>query len=200
MNKGSNLRRWTEKQVQAAIEKALEGAPAGPNKEYWTTPGCTVSDIKVKYGLKRFKPEQLKITLVRECCGEEWLHTVANKMKALAIKDPRCLKPRCLLRGAFMPFGKFKGLAVTEIYEQQPSYLAWFHETVDGWEEIKTAIRALDGIEEHLEAYRQPQQQPVRQPTNRVTPTRQQIEWLIGKFSSRTVDDVCVRLFCEEDG
>ena len=46
-----------------------------------------------------------------------------------------------------MPFGKFAGLTVALIYERQPSYLAWFHETVEGCPEIKEVIRGLDGIE-----------------------------------------------------
>ena len=31
-----------------------------------------------------------------------------------------------------MPFGKFEGQTLPWVYEQEPSYLAWFHETVDG--------------------------------------------------------------------
>ena len=195
MSKEDNLRRWTEKQVQAAINRVLEDAPEGPNKDYWTTPGCTVANIKAKYGLKTFKPEPLTITLVRECCGLEFHHRLVNKKRMKALKDYRCFNPRCLLKESFMPFGKFQGLAISEIYEQQPSYLPWFHETVDGWEEIKAAIRALDGIGAHLAAFRQRPQQPKRQTVKSLTPTQQQVEWLMGKFTSQTVDDVCDELF-----
>jgi hypothetical protein len=77
------------------------------------------------------------------------------------------------------------------VYEQEPSYLAWFHETVDGCEEVKEAIRAMEGIEAHLTAFRSR-----RQPTQRcLSPTQQEVEWLMGKFSAETVDLVCEELF-----
>ena len=94
-------------------------------------------------------------------------------------------------RAAVMPFGKFAGLTVALVYERQPSYLAWFHETVDGYEELKEAIRALDGIETHLAAFRRRGQASSR----KLTPTQQQIERLMEKFA---VDTVCEGLFGEE--
>jgi hypothetical protein len=94
-----------------------------------------------------------------------------------------------------MPFGKFAGITVPLVYEQQPSYLAWFHETVQGCEEVKAVIRGLDGIETHLTAFRQrPQQSP-----KQLTPTQQQVEWLMGKFTTETIDAVCDELFGGEE-
>ena len=90
-----------------------------------------------------------------------------------------------------MPFGKFAGLAVALVYERQPSYLAWFHETVDGCEEVKEAIRALDGIETQLAAFRQ-RRQPSPKP---LSPVQQEVARLMERFA---VDTVCEGLFGEE--
>jgi hypothetical protein len=45
-----------------------------------------------------------------------------------------------------MPFGKYRGKPVSQVFGQDPSYLAWFCDTVDGNEGIKRAIRALPGF------------------------------------------------------
>jgi hypothetical protein len=47
-----------------------------------------------------------------------------------------------------MPFGKHRGKTVYEVLGQDPSYLGWFHDTVDGNEGLKRAIRALPGFPE----------------------------------------------------
>ena len=163
MSEANYMQQWTQKEVQAAIAKALENEPDGPTKEYWTTE-CTVNDIKVKYGLKKFKPNPLKIVLVRECCGEKFTHTLTYKKQAKSLKDCKCFSPECQLRTTVMPFGKFAGLTVPLVYEQQPSYIAWFYECVQGCEEVKAVIRGLDGIEAHLTAFRHKQRQPKWQP------------------------------------
>jgi hypothetical protein len=45
-----------------------------------------------------------------------------------------------------MPFGKYRGKPVSEVLGHDPSYLAWFCDTVDCNEELKVAIRALPGF------------------------------------------------------
>jgi hypothetical protein len=45
-----------------------------------------------------------------------------------------------------MPCGKHRGKPVSEVFRQDPSYLAWFCDTVDGSHGIKRAIRALPGF------------------------------------------------------
>jgi hypothetical protein len=194
MKKLDMKQQWTSEEIQAAIAKALEHEPEGANKEYWTT-DCTVQDIKEKHGLKKFKPSPLKIVLVRECCGEECVHVLANKRGLNGLSDWRCMDPQCRLRTVVMPFGKFAGLTVALVYEQQPSYLAWFHETVEGCEEVKAVIRGLDGIEAHLVAFRQKQ----RSSQKPLTSTQQQVEWLMGKFSAQTIDSLCEELFGPEE-
>ena len=192
MSEEPYMQEWTRKEILAAIARALESKPEGPNREYWTTPDCTVQDIKEKHGLKKFKPNPITITLVRDCCGAKFVHTLANKKEAKSLTDCKCMSRECRLRTVVMPFGKFAGLTVALVYEQQPSYLAWFHETVRGSEEVKAVIRGLDGIEAHLTEFRQKPRPPK---PGRRSPTQQEAEWLMGKFSSQTVDTVCAKLF-----
>jgi hypothetical protein len=45
-----------------------------------------------------------------------------------------------------MPFGKYRGKPISEVFRQDHSYLAWFFCNVDGNEDIKRAIRALPGF------------------------------------------------------
>ena len=187
------MQHWTEAEVRTAIATALENEPDGPNKAYWTTE-CTAHDIRVKYGLKKFKPNPLVVTLVRECCGEKFNHTLFYKKEAKGLKDWRCFDIECRLKVLVMPFGKFAGKTLPWIYEKSPSYLAWFHETVQGCEEIKEAIRGFDGIEAHLMEFRERPRQP-----KRLTPTQEQVEWLMGKFTTNAIDVVCAKLFNGEE-
>jgi hypothetical protein len=136
--------------------------------------------------------EDVQMTLVRQCCGENFVHVLENKLKARSLKDWRCHDPECRLKVVTLPFGKFKGQTLSWVYEQEQSYLAWFHETVDGCEEVKEAIRGLKGIETHLTAFRQGRQ-PASQ--KRLSATQQEVEWLMGKFSASTIDAVCSELF-----
>ena len=201
MKKLNMQQHWTSDEGKAAIAKALETEPEGPNKEYWTT-DLTVDDIKAKYRTTKFKPRPLTVTLVRQCCGEKFVHVLKNKMKARSLKDWRCLDATCQLKTLVMPFGKFEGQTLPWIYEQEPSYLAWFHECVDDYEDIKSLIRGLEGIEAHLVAFRRKQRHQAiqRQPSHpqapkQLTPTQQEVEWLMGKFTAQTVDSVCEELF-----
>jgi hypothetical protein len=45
-----------------------------------------------------------------------------------------------------MPFGKHRGKSISEVLRQDPSYLAWFCDNVNGNEVFKRAIRALPGF------------------------------------------------------
>ncbi len=45
-----------------------------------------------------------------------------------------------------MPFGKYRGKPISEVFRQDPSYLAWFCDAVDGNEVFKRAIRTLPGF------------------------------------------------------
>ena len=45
-----------------------------------------------------------------------------------------------------MPFGKHRGKPISEVFRQEPTYLGWFCNCVDGNEVVKKAIRALPGF------------------------------------------------------
>ena len=191
---------WTQDEVRTAIAKAMGDEPDGPDRDYWTS-DLTVDQVKRKWHTKKFKPRPLTVTLVRKCCGRRFVHVLANKRKARSLEDWRCEEAECRLKTHVMPFGKFEGQTLPYVYEQEPSYLAWFHDTVDGCEDIKELIRSLPGIEAHLATFRQKQlwrqgrlsqQQPA-------TPAQQEVEWLMGKFSTETVDLVCSELFGGEE-
>jgi len=47
-----------------------------------------------------------------------------------------------------MPFGKYRGKPISEVFRQDPSYLSWFCDCVDGNEVFKQAIRGLPGFSE----------------------------------------------------
>jgi len=147
MKKETQRQHWTQEEVKAAIVKALEDEPEGANKEYWTT-DLTVDQVKAKYRTTKFKPSPLRIVLVRKCCGATFAHVLANKRQARGLDDWRCPGVECRLRTTVMPFGKFEGQTLRWVDEQEPSYLAWFHETVDGCEEVKEAT--VDRVCEEL--------------------------------------------------
>jgi len=184
---------WRLSQVQAAITAAMKDESEGPDRDYWTT-GASRDEIKAKYGLKKYKPKPVTVTLVRECCGKCFTHVLKSRESAKHLTDYKCRDAECRGRTTVMPFGKYAWLTVALVYEKDPSYVAWFHDTVDGCDEVKEAIRGLPGIETHLTAFRQKQRLSPKQ----LTPTQQEVEWLMGKFSSETVDKVCEELFGEE--
>ncbi len=200
MRQWCHREQWRPSQIQAAIAKAMEDEPDGPDRDYWTT-ATSRDELKRKYGLKTFKPKPVTVTLVRECCGKSFIHVLKSRESAKHLTDYKCRDLECRKRTVTMPFGKYAFLTVALIYEKDPSYLAWFHDTVDGCEDIKELIRSLPGIEAHLATFRQKQlwrqgrlsqQQPA-------TPAQQEFEWLMGKFSTETVDLVCSELFGGEE-
>ena len=53
-----------------------------------------------------------------------------------------------------MPIGKYRDKPLACIFAADPSYLAWFVSTVEGYDDVKEAIRELPDFEAHLAAYR----------------------------------------------
>ena len=174
------MQNWTQEEILAAIAKALDNEPDGPNKEYWTSPDCTIQEIREKYRKSRFKPDPVAVTLVRKCCGREFTHVLTSKQKLKSLSDWKCFAPECRLKVLVIPFGKFKGQTLPWVHEKSPSYLAWFHETVWGFEDIKEAIKGMEGMEALIAEYRQ---------------QKEGLEWRKGQFSPQTVDAVCDELF-----
>ena len=52
-----------------------------------------------------------------------------------------------------MPYGKFAGIPVRQVLKAEPSYLAWFEQTIEGEDELKAMIRALPQFPEILVEY-----------------------------------------------
>ena len=47
-----------------------------------------------------------------------------------------------------MPFGKYRGVSIGEVLRQDPGYLVWFCDSVQGHEVLKQSIRAMPGFPE----------------------------------------------------
>jgi hypothetical protein len=57
-----------------------------------------------------------------------------------------------------MPFGKYKGKSLATIVAEEPSYLCWFYDTVDGYEDVKREIAVLPEFPARLAKYRERKQ------------------------------------------
>ena len=89
----NTMQAWMEDEVRAAIAKALESEPEGPDRDYWTTE-TSLKEIKAKYGLKRFKPKPITVTLVRECFGKKFVHVLTARESGICPKDPTMRRSR----------------------------------------------------------------------------------------------------------
>ena len=98
-----------------------------------------------------------------------------------------------------MPFGKYKGAALAAVLCEEPTYLCWFMEAVEGCAEVKKAISALPGFQEEWTKYYQ------RKYRKELT-TRQIVEETVREMFSvegspsqpstpEQFDDLCDRLF-----
>ena len=52
-----------------------------------------------------------------------------------------------------MPFGKYKGETLTAVPREEPSYLCWLMEKVEGCMDVKKAVAGLPGFREEWEKY-----------------------------------------------
>jgi hypothetical protein len=94
-----------------------------------------------------------------------------------------------------MPFGKHKGKTLAAVLQEEPSYLCWFMETVEGCGDVKKAIAGLPGFREEWEKYFQ------RRHRKELT-TRQVVDETVRRMfaveeptSPETLDSLCDRLF-----
>jgi len=95
------------------------------------------------------------------------------------------------------PFGKFKGVELKVVLRDEPSYLCWFMEAVEGCQDVKKAISALPGFQEEWVKYYQ------RKHHKELT-TRYIVEETVREMfavedhvepTSEQIDDLCDRLF-----
>ena len=92
-----------------------------------------------------------------------------------------------------MPIGKHKGRSLQEVLREEPGYLCWFYDTVDGNEELKQAIAALPDFPARLAKYRERKQLKDKA-------LEQRIEEVVSRMfavepSPAEVDALCERLF-----
>ena len=57
-----------------------------------------------------------------------------------------------------MPIGKHKGKSFATILAEEPTYLCWFYDTVEGYDDVKRAIAALPEFPARLAKYRERKQ------------------------------------------
>ena len=57
-----------------------------------------------------------------------------------------------------MPIGKHKGKAIATVLAEEPGYLCWFFESVDGYENVKQAIAAQPEFPARLAKHRERKQ------------------------------------------
>ncbi len=96
-----------------------------------------------------------------------------------------------------LPFGKFKDRTLREIMHEEPTYLAWFYDSVEDQQELKTAMEALPDFPARLAAYRE--RRSVKQRTLEET-----IEEVVTRMfrvepTQQEVDRLCDELF-HQDG
>jgi hypothetical protein len=93
-----------------------------------------------------------------------------------------------------MPFGKHKGKTLAAVLAEEPSYLCWFMEKVEGCGEVKKAIAGLPGFREEWAKHHE------RNRRKEAT-TRKLIEETVCRMlgenapSPETLDSLCDRLF-----
>ena len=99
------------------------------------------------------------------------------------------------------PFGKYKGVALATVLHEEPTYLCWFVESIEGCRDIKEAIVALSGFREAQVKY-------YEQKHRKELATRQVVEETVREMfganepsdtgqspSPELIDDLCDRLF-----
>ena len=99
-----------------------------------------------------------------------------------------------------LPFGKHKGKTLATVLQEEPSYLCWFVETVDGYNDLKEAIFALPDFQEKQAIHYARQRR-------KETATRQIIEESVCRIlgieqptSPKQLDLLCDRLFNGHEG
>ena len=92
-----------------------------------------------------------------------------------------------------LPFGKHKGKSLEIVFAEEPSYLCWFYDAVDGFENVKQAIAALPEFATILAKYRERRQFKDKS-------LEQRIEEVVCRMFAvdprpADVDSLCDRLF-----
>jgi hypothetical protein len=169
-----------------SLSATWTNANAEADRDYWTNPELTVAKVKAKHKLSKWKPQSVNLTMTCPDCGTEEQIVLQYKKDVVGQGENwKCPNKACPGHEVRMPFGKYRGMTIVEVWRKQPSYLAWFLESVEAdCEEVqvvKAEIEKMPGIKWMLEKYheRQLQQQWVGQ----------------NHFSPAAIDDLCDKLF-----
>ena len=152
------------------------------------------------YWLYGGKGKHTEITVTVKCskCGSEETLEINNKTELKRLLKREC--SGCMAKDAaanahlniWLPFGKFKGISINAIMDEEPTYLAWFVDHVKGQdaliEQIKTHTRFPEVWAEYVEM------QAKRMPKE----LREEKEWQEGRFSQQTIDDLFNCFFGEQ--
>ncbi len=137
-------------------------------------------------------------------CDYEETLTIKGKSELNCLLKENC--PRCEAQDLAsndhlnipLPFGKFKGQTINAVMLEEPSYLAWFVDQIEGQNALVEQIKSHTRFPEVWAAYVESKMKWA------LKVIQEQREWQTGKFSSQTVNDVCdtlfrVRVYGEED-
>ncbi len=120
-------------------------------------------------------------------CGKTFpeppLGPVTKKRKAKKGKELR------------LPFGKHKGRTLREIMHEDPSYLAWFYDSVEDQQDIKAAMEALPEFPMQLAKYRERKEIRGKSIDRRIEETVSRM--FAVEPSPAQLDALCNRLFNE---
>lgn len=152
---------------------------------------------QVDYWLHKKSKKHSPITLTIKCqhCGYESSATISNRAELRRLYKRECPgcdayeKSRNEHLNVRIPLGKFRGMTVNYVMDNEPSYLAWFVDHVKGQdsliEQIKTHTRFPQVWAKYVE----------KETIIRPNEQREAREWQQGRFSQRTIDDLCGSLF-----
>jgi hypothetical protein len=95
------------------------------------------------------------------------------------------------------PIGKHKGQGIASVFAEEPSYLCWFYDAVDGFENIKRAIASLPDFSARLAKYQERKQIKDKS-------LEQRIEEVLRRMfaiepTPAELDDLCGQLFHGSD-
>ena len=141
-------------------------------------------------------------------CGDEKLHDMGKgtfdghdnllmcRSCGQTFPEPE-MRKRVRTPPTVMPFGKHKGKSLEIVLAEEPGYLCWFYDHVDGNEELKQAIAVLPEFPARLARYRE--RKGLKDKT-----LEQRIEEVVARMfavepTPQETDDLCDRLFNGQD-
>ncbi len=94
-----------------------------------------------------------------------------------------------------LPFGKHRGKTLAAVLQEEPSYLCWFMEKVEGCGEVKKAIAGLPGFREEWAKHQERKRCKEANVRKVVEETVSRMLGVEQPPSPEQLDDLCDRLF-----